>query len=245
LDGAEGQVAIVAPADANRAPSGLVKAADQVDDGGFTAAGRTHQRNRFAGAHLQVETAKHRFVLVVVEVHIFENDLAFQAAGIISVRAVAHIGDGINQREHTLGGGDRLLHFSVNAGNILDRPHHKRDVGDESLDTANGHPGHHSRLPAVVDHSADRKGGDDLHGGQEKGGKPGCPVTGAVHLAGKHAEFRHIFVFSPQGFHNSHPGDVFVIRSGDLGVQRAHAAVFGQDALAKLDGHKSQDGYRT
>jgi hypothetical protein len=52
---------------------------------------------------------------------------------------VGHFGHGVEQREDALGGGDGVLNFGEDARQVLDRPHHKGDVGDKGLDAADGH----------------------------------------------------------------------------------------------------------
>ena len=69
-----------------------------------------------------------------------ENDIPLDATGIDGPGTVLDLGLAVDQREHPLGGCDRLLHLGKNARQVLDRPHHEGDVRDEGLDAANGHP---------------------------------------------------------------------------------------------------------
>ena len=82
--------------------------------------------------HLQVEVGQHRFVGLVVEVDVVELDVAVDACRGRCAAAVGDLGHGVDQREDALGRGDGLLHLGVDAGQVLDRPHHEGDVGDEA-----------------------------------------------------------------------------------------------------------------
>src|SRR5690606_31372146 len=113
----------------------FVEAAEQVDDGRLAAAGRPHKGNRFTPAHVQVEVGQHRLVLFIVEIDVVEHDIAAKRLWFHSIRPVTYFGHGVNQRENALGRGNRLLHFSVDAGHFLDGPEHEGDVGEERLDT--------------------------------------------------------------------------------------------------------------
>ena len=78
-----------------------------------------------------------------------------------------------------------MLHLGVDTRQVLDRPHHEGQVGDEGMDAADGEAADVALHPAVPDDGTQGKGGDDLHGRQEERRKPGGPVGGLVHVAGQ------------------------------------------------------------
>ncbi len=75
-----------------------------------------------------------------------------------------------------------MLHFGVDAGQVLDRPEHKRDVGDKRLDAADRHAAQLGLQAAVPDDATHGHRADELYRRQKQGREPGRPVGRAVHL---------------------------------------------------------------
>ncbi len=92
LDGLQRQVGVIMPADHDAPPLGFVKSAQQVDDGRFAAAGRTHQGDRLAAFHVQVEVFNDRLFIFVPEMHMLEIDIAADGAGVDGVGLVLDLG---------------------------------------------------------------------------------------------------------------------------------------------------------
>ncbi len=93
-----------------------------------------------------------------------------------------------------------MLHLGV-ARHLLDREEHEGDVGDEGLDaadadgrTANRDVRHLSS--AVPEDHANRKGADDLDGGQEERGQPRRAIARPVHFARQPLELFQVFMLA-------------------------------------------------
>ena len=78
LDGVQRKIAVILPADLDAAVFGFIKAAEQVDDGRFAAAGGAYQGDRFAAFHQQVEVLQHRLFILVPEGDMVELDIALE-----------------------------------------------------------------------------------------------------------------------------------------------------------------------
>ncbi len=176
LDVVHGQVGVIHPADADGAVLGFVEAAQQVDDGGLAAAGWSNQRDHLTRFHVQREIAEDGLILLVVEIHMIEFDLGEDRIRRLGDWLVLHIRDGVDEREDAFRRGDGVLHFGIHPRHILDRPHHKGDVGNEGLDAADGDPSQRGLIAAVPDDGTQRDAADDLHHRQKEGRQPGCPV---------------------------------------------------------------------
>src|SRR5690606_19070256 len=176
---------VIAPADADLAGARLEEAAEQVDDSRFPAASRPDQRDGLALAYFQVELRQHRLIVLVIELHVVEDDVAGDGARIDGARPVADLRYGVDQAEDTLGRGDGLLHAGVDAGHILHRPEHRRHVTEEGVDVADGHIPGVDLDAAIPDDGGNTEGADQLHGRQKERAEPRRPVARAVHLAGQ------------------------------------------------------------
>jgi hypothetical protein len=75
----------------------------------------------------------------------------------VARRAVVDLGRGIDQFEDALRRGDRVLHFGVDARQVLHRPHHEGQVRDERVDTADGQQPALGLDAAVPDDRAQRE----------------------------------------------------------------------------------------
>ena len=234
LDGFQRQVGVVVPADHDAPALGLVKAAQQVDDGGLAAAGGTHQGDGLAGLDVQVEVLDDRHFILVPEMHMLKDDIAADGARVDGVGLVLDLGRGIDQGEDALGRSQRALHFGEHARQVLDGPHHEGHVGKKGLDAADADAFKIGLRAAVPDDAADGEGGDDLHDRQEERAQPGGAVAGLVHLAGLQLEFVQVAVLAPQRLDHAHAADVLVVRRGDVRVDLAHLAELLEDALAEL-----------
>jgi hypothetical protein len=155
-----------------------------------------------------------------------ENNLTLQRTRISGVVLIHDLWDSIDKREHPLAGGDCLLDLGVHSSQILDRPHQKGDVGDKCHDTAYSQAANLSLQAAVPDYGTQGEGTYHLHAGQKQCRQPGCPVAGAVHLTGQMAELSQVRLFSSKSFHHTHAGDVFIIRTCDLGVKFTRLSEF-------------------
>ena len=85
-------------------------------------------------------------------------------------------------------------------GQVLDRPHHEGDVGDKSLNPADGHSTRFSLVSAVPDDRTEGKSRRQLDGGQKQSAQPGGAITMVVHFAGQYFEFFQVLVFPPKAF---------------------------------------------
>ena len=185
---------------------------------------------------------QHRLVGFVVKGHLVELNIAAQAAGVKCPRPVGNIRHRILQREDPLGRGNRLLHFRIHAGHLLDGPQHKGDIAHKRLDAAHRHAAD-GRLPAAIPGDGPHaKGADELHHRQEQGRKPGRAVAGAVHLLCELVKLHQVGLFPAERLGHAHAGDVLIVCAGDLGVGLAHHPVLHQDALLELGRHHYQDG---
>ena len=68
----------------------VVKAAQQVDHGGFAGARRAYQRDAFAVLHVQVQVFQHVDALLIAEGDVFKIHLAADGRQICGVRRVIH-----------------------------------------------------------------------------------------------------------------------------------------------------------
>ena len=241
--GVLGHVRVVDVPDQDPPAPGLEEAAEQVDDGALAAAGRPHQRDGLALLHQQVEVAQDRLALLVVELHVVEDDVAPERAVVRRARLVHHIRHRIHEREDALARGDGLLHLGEDARHLLHRPDDEEDVGDEGIEAAYREPGHVHGDAGVCDHAGGGQRRDQLHGGQEERREPRGPVAGPVHLARQLAELLQVGLFPIQRLDDAHTGDRLVVRAGDLRVDLPHVAVLDDDLALEERGHHDDDGH--
>ena len=97
-----------------------------------------------------------------------EFDLAQQSLRGDGFHLVMDFRFGVNQSEDAFRRSDGMLHLSIDARQVLDRPQHEGQVGDEGMDAADGHQPDLGLQTADPDDGAQRDGRDDFHGRQEQ-----------------------------------------------------------------------------
>ena len=102
----EGEVADVAAVDADGALGGVVEAADEVDDGGFTGAGVADEGEHLAGLEVEVDAAQDVVGLAgVSEAYAFEGDAALgDGERGVGGLGVGHGGRGVEDVHDALAG---------------------------------------------------------------------------------------------------------------------------------------------
>ncbi len=128
VDRSELVVQIVMPVDSNGPFGGLIETTEQIHNGRFAAAGWADKSDHFTRLNLQREVREDRFAILIIEVHMFELDLAHQCLRFDGIRAVMDLGRSINQLEDSLSRRNGMLHLRVDTRELLDRPHHKREI---------------------------------------------------------------------------------------------------------------------
>ena len=136
----------------------------------------------------RLKSLQDRLALLVVELHVVEDDVAPERAVVRRARLVHHIRHRVHEREDALARGDGLLHLGEDARHLLHRPDDEDDVGDEGVEAAYRQPAHVHGDAGVGDHAGGGQGRDQLHGGQEERREPRGPIAGPVHLARQLAE---------------------------------------------------------
>ena len=99
-------MADVLPVNQNLAAGHIIKARDQVAQGGFAAAGRPNQRQILAGANVQVYMTQHLVMIVrVFKAHIAELNAALGVFEVRHTGAVGHINGCVQQLGDAVEGG--------------------------------------------------------------------------------------------------------------------------------------------
>ena len=109
-----------------------------------------------------------------------------------------------------------MLHLRVHPRQVLDRPHHEGQVGDEGVDAADRDQAQLALQAAVPDDGAQGQRGDDLHGRQEQRGEPGGAIGGPVHAPRQDLELAQVLRLAPEGLDDADALDAFVVGAGDL-----------------------------
>ena len=115
---------------------GIVVAHQQVDHGGFAAAGGTYQRHLFACGDGKVEILQHRFALHVTEFHILEADGHLLL--VFPNQAVEILAGLVQHLEDPFRAGDGGLQLSVDLSDFIDGTAELFGVHDEGGDDAHG-----------------------------------------------------------------------------------------------------------
>src|SRR5579859_2116455 len=102
----QGQFGVIPPAETDCALLWFIEAADEVNNGGLSAAGWPDQGYGFALAYGQVEVFQNGFTVFVVEVHVIELDVGLDRTRICRAGPIYDLRHGINQRESPFRGGD-------------------------------------------------------------------------------------------------------------------------------------------
>ena len=97
-----------------------------------------------------------------------------------------------------------MLHFRIDARQILDGPHHEGEIRDEGLNAADGHDANFDLGTAVANDEPQRNSSDDLHGGEEERREPRRTIGCFIHLARQLLKLFRILILAQQGFHNLH-----------------------------------------
>ena len=103
-----------------------------------------------------------------------------------------------------------MLHFRIDARQVLHRPHHEGEIRDEGLDAADGHQTQVRFAGRHTNDETQREGGDDLHGGQEERREPRGAIRGVVHLGGQTLKLARVFIFAAQRLDHAHALNVLV-----------------------------------
>ena len=72
---------VIMPINADDAFLGFIKTAEQIDDSGLTATGRSNQRDGLARVDLQGKISQDRLAIFVVEAHMVKLDLTTDRTG--------------------------------------------------------------------------------------------------------------------------------------------------------------------
>ena len=106
------------------------------------------------------------------------------------VRRFPHLGVQVEQLEDPLRGGDRLLQIGVDAAQLLDRPVHQQQRGDERRELAGGEPVHRNLAAAVPQRAGNRDPAEKLHQRRQHREHAGDLEIGAIELARGALELR-------------------------------------------------------
>ncbi len=207
LDGVEGQLQVVPPAEPYGASLGLVEPAQEVDDGRLAPSRGPDERDGLPLADVEAEVAEHGLSLLVVEVHVIELDVAGEVRGGprgVRVGPVADLGHRVDEGEGALRGGNGLLHVGVYPREVLDGPHHEGHVAEECLDPADADEPPPRLQPAEPDDRPDGQCADDLHDGQEQRGEPGGAEARRAHVSGEPGELLEVPLLAAERLHHAH-----------------------------------------
>ena len=167
-------VADVAALDADAAGIHVVKAHQQVDDGGLAAAGGADDGDALARLHGQVEVADQLLLRVVGERHVAALHAALHAGERQRVGPVGRLRRFGDQVQKPRGAGDGILKLRDHAGDLVERLGILVGVAEKAGQRAHGHAAgqRHQRAGqchAGIDHAVDESGGGVGDGGEEYG----------------------------------------------------------------------------
>ena len=97
----------------------IVKTHQQVDDGGFAAAGGANQRHALAWLHPQVEVFDKGLGLLVGKIYMLGGHGALGLAQLPGAGGVWGLGGFFYEREDPTGAGQGVLQFCHHAGNFV------------------------------------------------------------------------------------------------------------------------------
>ena len=171
-----GDVPDIHPVDRDGTAVQLIKAYQQIDDGGFAGTGRADQRYFFTRLDLEVEVVYHPFAGDIAEIHMLELDDAL-VNGQYAVAALI-LALSVKDGEDALRAGDGGLNLTVELSKLVDgaaellgvddkgRDHTHRDHPPEGKPRAEGRDDHEGE---VVDHVHQRPHGVADHIGNDAG----------------------------------------------------------------------------
>ena len=110
----------------------IVKTHQKVDQGSFSAAGRTHNGDSFSGMHADIQVFNQRPVRYIGESNMSQRNFSLSMGknnGIVVVRGLF---SGIQQFKDTRRRCHRILKFRQHAGNIIKRLAVLFDVAQEA-----------------------------------------------------------------------------------------------------------------
>ena len=241
---AQGNMADVLPVNQNLAAGHIIKARDQVAQGGFSAAGRPNQRQILAGADVQVYMTQHLVVVVrVFKAHIAELNAAFFHLQRFGVGGVSDLNGGIDNVKKALNAGHAALE-------LLGKLHNAADGGNQSGNIQ--HIGNQiaSADGAIYQRKAACHNDHQIHqpvkqpgGGVERGhGMVGFLLDGLERGVAL-LELFVLFLFRGERLHNPLAQQAVLNRSVQLADLEPLAAERGAKLQVQLDGYNRHQGH--
>ena len=152
----------------------LVKAHQQVDQGGFAAAGGADQGNALAGLNAQVHVFNQGHIRHIAELDMLKLHTACTVGQGNGIGGIGQDGVFVNKVEHTLRTGQGVLQLGHNAGNIIERlgvlvgiVQQNRKLADRNAAANGNQRAHHAdrRIHQRVDKAGGRVGDGGKEGG--------------------------------------------------------------------------------
>ena len=228
--------------DQDAAARGVVKAGDEVGDGGLARAAAADQGDDRSAGHDDVEVADDRPALAVFELDVVEADLVHDARGVDGVGPVGLV---VGHRQHfedALHGRQRTLQLGEGVDDVPDRVQQQERVPLEGHDVADRGAADDVQVAAVPDD-------DDVDAGDEQA--PGGPqdqlaAMGEQLLAQDGVAAAHVVEqlahFAAEGADDANAGEGFADAAVDLLDVLADRAVDGPDAAGRGEAHQHRAG---
>ena len=160
--------------DGDGAAGDLVEAHQQVDQGGFAAAGGADQGNALAGLNAQVHVFNQGHIRHIAELDMLKLHTACTVGQGNGIGGIGQDGVFVNKVEHTLRTGQGVLQLGHNAGNIIERlgvlvgiVQQNRKLADRNAAANGNQRAHHAdrRIHQRVDKAGGRVGDGGKEGG--------------------------------------------------------------------------------
>ena len=192
--GRQGHAADVLPVNPDCPLQGVVKPFQQGNQRGFPLPGGPHNGQHPPGGRRKAHVLQHGLLLLIAEAHLLERDLSPLRLQLPCVRLLLHLGLGVQHVEHPHRAGIGHLHVLHQPGQDGQGLVKQAQVHQKADHVGDRHrlPGRHKASQPHHDHRA--QGGEELHGGVEKGVGE---IRPDVHLGIALAALHHLFVLSP------------------------------------------------
>ncbi len=220
----------------------FVKAGQQVKQGGFARARRTHQGHHFAPAHGEVDVLEHLAAVGIGKSHPPVDDLGFEgrqiqgAGGVLNFRLPVHEPEDPHRRGQALL--DGVLHPAQALDGLVE--HQERRQEGEKGPRGGGPPD--DRVAAVKDDARHAEGTQELH--HRRGDLPGGvePHAGAEIVPVGLKEALLLVILPGEGLDDALADEAFLEHGVKVGVGHLGLVRDATDAPAQVDDEEHRQG---
>ncbi|MCH8201029.1 MAG: phytase, partial [Chloroflexi bacterium] len=220
----------------------LVKARQQLGDGGLAAAGGANEGDGRASRDAQVEVAEDGVALDVGELDVFEDEIAAAVGHGPGVRRPGDRGALAEDVPDARGGGHGALAGGYQLAEALDREDEHVQVLEEGDELAGGELAFEDEIAAEAEDDELAEGGQPGEEGRVDRAQT-CRLHAVVEGAiGDRLELADFVVFAAEGADGAHAGDVLFDDVGDVGKVLLNTSGSGREAAEEAGAEQGDDG---